>query len=101
MAEITIAGNLRDMLSGIATVGDDIDARGRYAGRIHSVAGNDHRGPVALGGCEVRGQQKAAVARGLRPQTIDVGRLTIPQMIGASSGHRCAEVLVTSIQSAP
>jgi PmbA protein len=28
VAEITIAGNLRDMLSGIAAVGDDIDARG-------------------------------------------------------------------------
>jgi PmbA protein len=28
VAEITIAGNVRDMLSGIAAVGDDIDARG-------------------------------------------------------------------------
>jgi len=28
VAEITIAGNLRDMLSGIAAVGDDIDIRG-------------------------------------------------------------------------
>jgi PmbA protein len=28
VAEITIAGNLRDMLSGITAVGDDIDARG-------------------------------------------------------------------------
>jgi PmbA protein len=28
VAEITIAGNLRDMLKGIAAVGDDIDARG-------------------------------------------------------------------------
>ena len=28
VAEITIAGNLRDMLSGIAAVGDDIDVRG-------------------------------------------------------------------------
>ncbi len=28
VAEITIAGNLRDMLMGIAAVGDDIDARG-------------------------------------------------------------------------
>ena len=28
VAEITIAGNLRDMLGGIAAVGDDIDARG-------------------------------------------------------------------------
>ncbi len=28
VAEITIAGNLRDMLLGIAAVGDDIDARG-------------------------------------------------------------------------
>ena len=28
VAEITIAGNLRDMLQGIAAVGDDIDARG-------------------------------------------------------------------------
>src|SRR5580700_3123374 len=28
VAEITIAGNLRDMLSGIAAVGDDVDARG-------------------------------------------------------------------------
>ena len=27
-AEITIAGNLRDMLEGIAAVGDDVDARG-------------------------------------------------------------------------
>ena len=28
VAEITIAGNLRDMLTGIAAVGDDVDARG-------------------------------------------------------------------------
>src|SRR6202522_4577855 len=28
VAEITIAGNLRDMLKGIAAVGDDVDARG-------------------------------------------------------------------------
>ena len=28
VAEITIAGNLRDMLAGIAAVGDDVDARG-------------------------------------------------------------------------
>jgi len=28
VAEITIAGNLRDMLSGIVAVGDDIDTRG-------------------------------------------------------------------------
>jgi PmbA protein len=28
VAEITIAGNMRDMLSGIAAVGDDIDSRG-------------------------------------------------------------------------
>ena len=28
VAEITIAGNLRDMLAGIAAVGDDIDVRG-------------------------------------------------------------------------
>jgi PmbA protein len=28
VAEITIAGNLRDMLSGITAVGDDVDARG-------------------------------------------------------------------------
>ena len=28
VAEITIAGNLRDMFKGIAAVGDDIDARG-------------------------------------------------------------------------
>lgn len=28
VAEVTIAGNLRDMLKGIAAVGDDIDARG-------------------------------------------------------------------------
>jgi PmbA protein len=28
VAEITIAGNLRDMLKGVAAVGDDVDARG-------------------------------------------------------------------------
>jgi len=28
VAEITIAGNLRDMYSGIVAVGDDVDARG-------------------------------------------------------------------------
>jgi PmbA protein len=28
VAEITIAGNLREMLAGIAAVGDDVDARG-------------------------------------------------------------------------
>jgi PmbA protein len=28
VAEITIAGNLREMLKGIAAVGDDVDARG-------------------------------------------------------------------------
>jgi PmbA protein len=28
VAEITIAGNLREMLMGIAAVGDDVDARG-------------------------------------------------------------------------
>jgi PmbA protein len=28
VAEITIAGNLRDMLKGIAAVGDDVDVRG-------------------------------------------------------------------------
>ena len=28
VAEITIAGNLRDMLKDIAAVGDDVDARG-------------------------------------------------------------------------
>jgi len=28
VAEITIAGNLRDMLKGVAAVGDDVDVRG-------------------------------------------------------------------------
>jgi PmbA protein len=28
VAEITIAGNLRDMLAGIVAVGDDVDTRG-------------------------------------------------------------------------
>ena len=28
VAEITIAGNLREMLKGVAAVGDDVDARG-------------------------------------------------------------------------
>ena len=28
VAEITIAGNLRDMLKGIVAVGDDVDVRG-------------------------------------------------------------------------
>jgi PmbA protein len=28
VAEITIAGNLRDMLTGIVAVGDDVDMRG-------------------------------------------------------------------------
>ena len=35
VAEITIAGNLRDMLRGIAAVGDDVDARG--ATRVGSI----------------------------------------------------------------
>jgi PmbA protein len=35
VAEITIAGNLRDMLKGIAAVGDDVDARG--ATRVGSI----------------------------------------------------------------
>ena len=35
VAEITIAGNLRDMLKGIAAVGDDVDPRG--ATRVGSI----------------------------------------------------------------
>jgi len=37
--EITIAGNLREMLMGIAAVGDDVDARGGT--RVGSILLND------------------------------------------------------------
>ena len=39
VAEITIAGNLRDMLAGIAAVGDDIDVRGGI--RVGSILLNE------------------------------------------------------------
>jgi PmbA protein len=39
VAEITIAGNLKDMLAGIAAVGDDIDVRGGI--RVGSILVNE------------------------------------------------------------
>ena len=43
VAEITIAGNLRDMLKDIVAVGDDMDARGGTRVGFGAAEGNDHR----------------------------------------------------------
>ena len=65
VAEITIAGNLRDMLKDIVAVGDDVDTRGGI--RVGSVSDprDDHRGRVT--GAPSRGRQPGRAARGAQP----------------------------------
>ncbi len=74
VAEITIAGNLRDMLKDIAAVGDDVDARGGI--RVGSILlqGNDHRRRVAAG----------VARRDLRPQSAAIRILERPVARGSA-----------------